>query len=150
MRHFLKDEVGLYRDVRVNTVLDPVVRLHVLEGKQRIQSIDLRSFYRAQLHAIMEQYFDRKTEAELQADVDEQEKHRRARSLVMFRTSEYQRKCEMYCELFRQDVMQEQNQITWYNCDGDWLHKNYEKINRRRAVFKEELREYAIRYLAKV
>ena len=129
--------------------MDPVVRLHVLQGKQLMQSLDIRNLDRAQLHEVMEQYFDRKSDAELQADLDEQERHRRARSLVNFRKFEYQRKCEMYCELFRQDVMQQQNQFTWYSSDGDWLEQNYEKINRRRAVFKEEIREYAIRYLAK-
>jgi len=137
--------------VRIETVRHPIVTLHVFDDAQQpdknipIASIELHRLKHATLHAVMQKYFEPKSESELQAVVDARELHRRERSMIFFRTDEYQRKAELYGELFRRDVMQQTEPVTWFA--RDWLWNNYDDINFRRAVLKHELVEYAQRYL---
>lgn len=152
LHRFLSEEVQLYKDVRIDRVLNPIVTLHILEDEKEVKSVEIHRFRRARLHSVMQAYFELKSEADLRSDDDKRELKRRQRSLKFFRKEEYVRKREMYCNLFRRDIMQKDENnsgVTWVVVTGDWMHRNYDKINFRHAVMREELVEYAEWYLEK-
>lgn len=105
------------------------------------------------MHQIMRSHgFEMKSEQERKSDLDAANRLRQQRNSAMFHRKEYVRKQHLHAHLFREDVMKDTayTQTSWVHKDHDFLHDNYDKIFRNEAITKEQLLEYAKRYLAKV
>ena len=122
--------------------------LYVYNGEGReIYTVELeRLRTKENMHAVLQEFFERKSPEELQAEENQGERSRQHRNYKKFHREEYLRKQHLHAQWFRREIMQQED-MTW--AGKDWLCRNYDKINRGFAVTKEELLLFAQQYLLK-
>jgi len=139
--------VAEYRDVAVHYVRDPQAVLHVYDGSQEIDTVQLTELRTTErLHAVMQRYFERKSDPEIQRDQNRQTLQRQQKAYQKFHRAEYVRQQHLHAQHFRREIMRHEP-ISWVS--KDWLCHNYNKINKGFAITKDDLLLYAHQYLMK-
>ena len=108
LRSFLKDGgVAQYREVAVHYVRDPQAVLHVYEGSREIDTVQLTELRTTErLHAVMQRYFERKSDEEIQRDQNRQTLQRQQKAYQKFHRAEYVRQQHLHAQQFRREIMQ--------------------------------------------
>lgn len=102
------------------------------------------------MHKAMLDYgFEKKSDAELKADMEKARRVRKSKNFSLFHRQEYLRKRSLHGHMFRRDVMQDENyhNTSWIYKENDWMHKNYDTIFKGLARTNDQIHGYAIRYL---
>jgi len=147
LRSFLKDdgEVNIYRNVVVHYVRGSQAILHVYEDAREIATVQLHQLRsKEQLHRVLRQHFELKSEEERLQDANTADNQRRHKNFQKFHRQEYVRLQHGHAESFRREVMQEPP-VSWVG--KDWLCNNYDRINKGFAIFRNDLLLYAEQYL---
>jgi Sep15/SelM redox domain len=152
LKSFLKGgEAESYRGVQIKYVRGQHSTLHVFRDGWPVDSVVLSSLRsKEKMHQIMiEHGFEKKSQEELQADLERARRQREAQNFAVFHRQEYVRLQHLHVHLFRQHVMQDYlyYQTSWIANENEWLHKNYDAIFRGLARTSLQLHGYAIRYL---
>jgi hypothetical protein len=153
LREFIKGgEAEMYRNVSIRYVRGQQTILRVYRDGREGESVVLSSIRtKEKMHEALRRLgFERKSEAELEADHLRETRLRNARNLAMFLREEYLRKQELHCLLFYEDVVLDPwyKETTWVYRNTDTCIMNYDKIFRHVAVWKSDMLLYARRYLA--
>jgi hypothetical protein len=152
----LKDDGGVesYRNVEIKYVRGQQSTLRIFRNGREVDSVVISSLRtKEMMHATMVAYgFEKKSDDELRADLEKAVRKRQAQNFAMFHRQEYVRLQHLHAHLFRRDVMQDvwYDQMSWVGNKekhNEWLHKNYDTINKGLARTSQQLYSYAVRYL---